>query len=259
MKHANGRLRTIFRRAAVAAMLLAGAAVSYAGIRVATVKGEVSVRRGASETWTAVAPGDVLRPEDSIRLGEGAAATVTVEGVAGAAGQDEPGGSVRRIDLPPMVIVDIADLRKMTRGDLLMKLAMEDIRSAPKPAEGDREGTETSKTTTTRAGDRESAPTGPVEPGPVNGLRLNGAKVLYDNGFYGSCVLRSREVLRLEPRLAARIDSRLLMADALEKMRLNEEAYGVYRSLEGEKLSAPEKTLVEKKLREMRDPAGPKK
>jgi len=237
----------------IAAALLLAALTSAAGIRISGMTGDVTVRHGASEEWVNAAPGDALRPEDSIRLGEGAAATVTIDA------DDGSGAPGRKISLPEMVIVDIADLRNMTRGDLLMKLAMEDVRSAPK-SPGGGGVTETPKTTTTRAGDRGTAGNvTEVDPGPVNGLRLNGAKVLHDNGFYGPCVLRSREILRLEPALARRTGARLLMADALEKMNLNEEAYGVYRSLSGEKLSAEEKILVEKKLSEHRDAGSPKK
>ena len=55
--------------------------------------------------------------------------------------------------LPAMVIVDVADLRDMTRGDLLLKLAMEDVRSAPRPDPGPG-NPDAARTTTTRASNR---------------------------------------------------------------------------------------------------------
>ncbi|HLB01264.1 MAG TPA: hypothetical protein VJO14_07750 [Bacteroidota bacterium] len=235
------------------ALTAPAAAAGAQGIRIISLRGDVSVRHGASEDWVKAAPGDALRPEDSIRLDNDASATISLnvgpvsEREGAAEGGTEDG---RKILLPPMVIVDVADLRNMTRADLLMKLAMEDIRSTPKPPAGG--GGDMQKTTTTRAGDRDTGPTRGTNPGSVNGLRLNGAKVLHDNGFYGPCVLRSREILRIEPALAKRLDARLLMADALEKMNLGEEAYNAYRSLAGEKLSGKDKALVERKLEELK-------
>jgi hypothetical protein len=231
------------RWAAIAAMLVLAAIPSRAGIRVQSLRGDVTVRHGASEQWVVVAPGDALRPEDSIRLGERSSATVVLDG---------SGGETRTVELPPMVIVDMADLRNMTRDDLLMKLAMEDVRSAPKTPSGG--GGATPKTTTTRAGNRDAGPTRPPEAGSLNELRLNGAGVLHEYGFYGPCVLRSREILRVEPALKERVDSRLLMADALEKMNLGEEAYNVYLSLAGGQLSEKEKKLVDEKLRVLKEP-----
>ncbi len=239
------------RAAVIGAALLLAWLPSRAGITIVSLRGDVTVRHGAAQEWVAAARGDVLRPEDSIRMGEASSATLTIDGAGGGE------GNARIVRLPGMVIVDIADLRNITRGDLLMKLAMEDVRSVPKTPSGG--GEDIQKTTTTRAGDRDRGPEKPAAAGSVNELRLNGARVLYDNGFYGPCVLRSREVLRVEPGLNGRVDSRLLMADALEKMDLRGEAYDVYRALGAGKLSAKERELVENKLMELREPDGGKK
>ncbi len=214
------------------------AATSQAsGIRVLDAGDDVKVRHGASEAWVTVAAGDVLKPEDSIRLGKGGWAML------------ESGG--KQLLLPAMVIVDIADLRDITRADLLLKLAMEDVRSVPRPDPklgnpGD------AKTTTTRAAGRDGATTTHAASGDVNALRLGGTKVLHDNGYFGTCVLRSKEIFRVEPALAAHTEARLRVADALEKMNLSEEAYEAYASLAGEKLSADEQKLVEGKLAELK-------
>ncbi|HLF13588.1 MAG TPA: hypothetical protein VI932_01695 [Bacteroidota bacterium] len=216
---------------------LSAAPSAGALIRVLTTRGDVAVRHGASEEWVKVAPGDVLKPEDSMRLGPGASSTL------------EAGG--KKLELPAMVIVDIADLRNITRFDLLLKLAMEDVRSVPKP-DPKLGNPGVAKTTTTRAGNRNGAAPGPAAPGEVNALRLGGTRVLHDNGFFGTCILRSREIFRVEPALAERTDARLRVADALEKMNLREEAYDAYAALADGNLSAEEKRLVEKKLEELR-------
>lgn len=209
------------------------AADAAAPVRVISMRGDVTVRHGASEAWVGVAAGDALKPGDSMRLGGGASAVLDAGG--------------RRIALPAMVIVDVADLRDITRGDLLLKLAMEDVRSAPR-SDPKLDAPGNARTTTTRAGDRDGGSARTATAGPVNALRLGGTEVLYDNGFYGTCVLRSKEIFRVEPSLAGRIDARFRVADALEKMRLGDEAYEAYAALASEELSPEQRKLVEGKL-----------
>ena len=52
----------------------------------------------------------------------------------------------------------------------------------------------------------------------------------------------------MEPSLAGRIDARFRVADALEKMRLREEAYDAYAALVPEDLSPAQRKLVVGKL-----------
>jgi hypothetical protein len=207
-------------------------------VRVVSARGSVSVRHGAAADWAGVAAGDTLKPEDSIRLEEGASASV------------EAGG--KRIGLPAGVIVDVADLREMTRGDLLLRLAMEDVRSAPRtgPKQGEPGA---ARTTTTRAADRDGGPVRPAAGDDANLRRLAGTKVLHEYGFYGTCVLRSREIFRIAPALASRIDARLRVADALGRMGLAREAYEAYAALAGENLAPEERKTVEEKLAEMKE------
>lgn len=214
-----------------------GAGQTGPAFRVVSARGAVAVRHGAAEEWVTVAAGDALKPEDSIRLEEGASATI--------------GAGGKNIVLPAMVIVDVADLRDMTRGDLLLKLAMEDVRSAPRPDPGPG-NPDAARTTTTRASNRDGGVMRPSGAGDANLRRLGGTKVLHDYGYYGTCVLRSKEIFRIEPALASRIDARLRVADALEKMNLRDEAYDAYAALAGENLPKDERLLVEAKMQELK-------
>jgi hypothetical protein len=94
----------------------------------------------------------------------------------------------------------------------------------------------------------------PVENDPAVGVfQLNGTRVLFANGFYSTCALKSMEVFRLYPVLGQKFENRLLVAEALEKARLRGEAlteYGLLLTLEG--LTADQQNLVKARMGELR-------
>ena len=222
---------------AVLIMGLIFQAVVYANVRVVALKGDVSVRHGVHEEWLSVAKGDVLKPDDSIRLGKGASATILTD-------------ENNRLTLPEMVIIDLADLRNLTQEELMLTLAMERVRSLP---DRQRDNDFTIPHTTTTHGAEKEIVASSVQSQEENGnLAINGVKVLYNNGYYATCVLRAKQIFRIVPETAKRIDARLLVASALEKIDLREEALSEYTDLSNENLSQPDKDRVEKKISELK-------
>ncbi len=217
----------------IIALLLVTGMFAQADMKIMSIQGDVKVRHGAEEGWVSVAAGDVVKPEDSMRSGRGSTAVLLVDGAT-------------RLTLPELVIVDCSDLRTLTQEELLLKLAMEGIRSLPQQK---RDGDMSIPRTTTVHGSRTEA-SSPLQPGSKDGfiLQLNGTKVLHENGFYATMVLRAKEVFRLSPTLRSRYDVRLLVADAFEKMQLNGEALGEYNSLSKEKLSLRDRAVVERRI-----------
>ena len=207
--------------------------LAQADMKIMNIRGDVKVRHGADEAWVSVAVGDVVKPEDSMRSGRGSSVILLVDGTT-------------KLTLPEQVIVDCSDLRTLTQEELLLKLAMEGIRSLPQQKRDG--GMSVPRTTTVHGTNVE--PSKPLQPGSKEGfiLLLNGTKVLHQNGYYATMVLRAKEVLRLSPSLRSRYDVRLLVADAFEKMNLNGEALGEYRSLSKEKLSLKDRSVVEGKI-----------
>ena len=208
-----------------------------ADVRILAVKGEVSIRRGVHEQWTSASVGDILKPEDSMRSGENSTASILVDGT-------------RKLVLPELVIIDISDLRYLTQEELLLKLAMEDIRSVPPRRSNDE--LIIPRTTTVHGADKGLSEEA-VHANPAIGkMQLNGTRVLFEQGFYATGVLKAKEVFRFFPDLKKRIDVRLIVADALERMKLNGEAIGEYAKLLSENLTPEERTLVEQKLTQLR-------
>jgi hypothetical protein len=234
-------MRTVM---AVLALALCIHASSHAGnITVQKINGDVSVRHGVTEVWTTVAAGDALRPNDTMRTGKSGSATLVV--------QETPDGTIRRLALPPDVIVDMSDVRELTQEELMLKLTMQKVRATPQQLRND--GPQISDAAVVHGTDQ-SRTTSIAENDPLIGRSLlNGTKVLLDNGFYATGVLRTLEVFRMFPALAGIIDNRIVLAGALEKANLRGEAvaeYAAIRRLEG--LSLSQAAVVEGRMEALR-------
>jgi hypothetical protein len=206
---------------------------AIANIKVLSVKGDVAVRQGMNEEWQKVVRGDVLKPEDSIRLLKNSTATLLLD-------------NNKTLTIPDHVILDLADLREMSQEELLLKLAMESIRSLPVKKSND----DLEIPTTTTIHGKNVLPETQVETNitDIDKLRLNGVKVLYQNKYYAGCVLRAKEIFRIFPPLAKNLEVRFLVAEALEAMKLNGEALSEYQALLNENLSAKDKTKIEARV-----------
>jgi hypothetical protein len=201
----------------LAVCLALGAATAFAGeIVVHRVNGDVSVRHGVTEVWTRVAPGDVLRPDDTMRTGKKGSAVVTAE--------TEHAGK-KTMSLPAEVIVDVSDIRELTREELMLKLTMEKVRASS--YEWRNEELHIPNAAVVHGSD--AAPAGLKDGDSATGLfQLNGARVLFDNGFFATCALRGLEVFRQFPALGADFRQRMMVAEALERANLKGEALSEY-------------------------------
>ena len=228
----------------VAILLVCSVGTARAGsITVQKLNGDVSVRHGVTEVWTTVATGDALRPNDTMRTGKNGFATLTVQ--AGAA------GTIRRLALPPDVIVDMSDVRELTQEELMLKLTMQKVRATPQQIRND--GPQISEAAVVHGTDQNHAAMVAENDPQIGHALLNGTKVLLENGFYATGVLRTLEVFRMFPGLAVVVENRLALAAAMEKANLKGEAvaeYGAIRRLEG--LSAAQAAVVEGRMDALR-------
>lgn len=227
-------MRTYFL---LAVTFLAVAAAVAGDIKVITVRGDVQVRRGVHEQWQTAAAGDVLKPEDSIRLEKRSSAVILLN-------------EKERFDLPAEMVIDFSDLRRLTQQDLLLMLAMERVRSI---GGGHRDDDLTLPRTSTVHGANRGELHPALPPGYAPGaLELNGTNFLYEHGFYATCILKSKQVFRLNPVLLKVINARMRVASALERMSLTGEAAEEYSGLLSEQIPPAERSLVEQKLAELK-------
>lgn len=198
---------------------------------VKAVKGTVEVRRGVMEEWRKVKVGDLLKPEDSMRTGPGASATIEMDR--------------RKLVVPELTILDISDVRQLSQEDFLLKLAMENILAVP-PREKDELAIPSA---TVLHGENKSKTDLAVSmDGKVGEMQLHGARVLYDNSYYATSILKSKETLRTHPEVRSNYDARFTVAMAFEKMKLTKEAITEYSLLSKENLPAPQAKKVQSAL-----------
>ena len=195
---------------------------------VKAVKGTVEVRKGVMEEWKKLKVGDLLKPEDSMRTGLGSMATIEAD--------------KRKLTIPEMTILDISDVRQLSQEDFLLKLAMQNILAVP-PRERDELSVPSA---TVIHGDNAAKTNAPVlTDTKVGEMELHGARVLFDNSYFATSILKSKETLRTHPELKTNFDARLTVATAFEKMKLTKEALTEYSVLSRENLPSPQAKKVQ--------------
>ena len=231
------------KTALVAAVLFFAVRATAGEIVVQKMQGAVSVRHGVTETWTKVAPGDVLRPDDTMKTGKKGSAVIVVP--------SSTAGASRTVVLPGEVIVDMSDIRDLTQEELMLKLTMEKVRASSYQWKSD--DLRIPSAAVVHGADK-SSNLNLSESDPATGiLELNGAHVLFENGFFATCALKGMEVFRLYPPLGKEFRDRMMVAEALEKANLRGEAvneYGAIATLDG--ITSEQQALVHTRIEGLR-------
>lgn len=212
--------------------------------RVEKTSGAVSVREGVDEAWAPVMPGDLLKPEDSMRTGpDGSAVLVALV---------DGGGMKENISLPPNVILDLSDIRTLSKDELILKMTMEKVKASPYEW---KENDLAIPNATVVHGEK------PVSENGGNGadiemgnLQINGTKVLFDHGFFSTCALKSLSLFSRFPSLRESFDNRLRLAESLERTELRGEALSEYSTLAGMPgLTTDQKSLVQERIARLKN------
>ncbi|MEW6510826.1 MAG: hypothetical protein AB1428_07695 [Bacteroidota bacterium] len=232
-------------KTAMAIVALAFSLQATAGeIIVQKIRGDVSVRHGVTEVWSRVAQGDVLKPDDTMKTGaKGSAVLVTTA-------EENYSGARKTITLPAEVIVDLSDIRELSQEELMLKLTMEKVRASSYQWKNE----ELRIPNAAAVHGSDLSPSALKESDSAIGiLQMNGARVLFDNGFYATCALKGLEVFRRYPTLGTEFRNRLLVAQALEKAELRGEALGEYGALSTmEGLTPEQQGIVKGKMQALR-------
>lgn len=225
----------------ILAMLMAQAVAVAGGVSVSKIHGDVNVRHGVAESWTALSAGEILGPEATLRTGKSGSVTLAVI----------KGGVAGTINLPPGVMVDVSDIRELTPEELMLKLTMLRVRSTSYEWKSNELNI---PNTTIVHGTDASTGTSLRENDPAEGIMLmNGTQLLFDNGFYSTCALKSLDVMRRFPSLASSFDNRWLVAEALEKAELTGEALSEYSGITSmENLTEDQEARVHARIVQLR-------
>jgi hypothetical protein len=210
-------------------------------ITVQKVQGDVRVRHGVTEQWSTIAAGDVLKPDDSMLTGANGRAVILAM----------KKGVEKRITLPPEVIVDMADVRDLSPDELMLKLTMERVRSSPSTSPRDLTAPNAG---VVHGGNERSGPALPENDPAAGSMHWNGARVLFNNGFYSTCALKGMELYRLYPETAKSFENRVLVAQSLERENLRGDALNEYAgilTLDG--LTAAQQVTVKQEMQRLQE------
>ncbi len=180
--------------------------------KVDKVKGKVLVQRGTEEEFTQLKKGDILNGNDLIITEKNSFIQLDKDG--------------NKFILDENSALGLNYLKKISINDLLLALAMEEIRNVPK--------TKTNGITkNTAVYGAETTVENPVA-AAANSLgmkKINGAKQLAKNGYTESAIIVAKETYRKYPYTSKNADDRIYFANLLLSLNLNNEALEEYTQI----------------------------
>ncbi|MBK8943871.1 MAG: hypothetical protein IPM32_01250 [Ignavibacteriae bacterium] len=187
------------------------------------VSGEVKLLRGTSEKWEAVKVNQILKSSDLLMTNSHSLIQL----------KNENGNFLIKGD----VAIGLKNIKKTTVSDLILSLAMEEIRNVPKTKKSG-----LAKNTAVYGSDV-SQKNNIDENNFIGKLKLNGAKYLNEKGLKESSIIVAKEVFRNYPSLSNNFEDRIYFASLLNELDLFEESLREYNSIE--KLELTENQKIE--------------
>ncbi len=196
------------------------------------VKGKVLVQKGTSEKWETVQAGDKLNGDALIVTEENSFVRLNKNGT--------------RFVIDGNSALGLNYIKKISINDLLLALAMEEIRNVPKIKKSGEV-----KSTAVYGADVANEDDIAVLENTLGEKKLNGAKLLAENGYKESSVIVAKETYRKYPATKKRIADRIYFADILADLGLYQEAASEYASIKNEPMTDAQRKILEKKIEEV--------
>jgi len=197
--------------------------------KVNKINGKVLVQKGLEDSYTPVKSGDILNGDDLIITEDKSFIQLEREN--------------NRFILKANSALGLNHIRKVSVNDLLLALAMEEIRNIPTNKQNGIE-----KNTAVYG---ENISTDVDSKLPINKLgnmKINGAKQLSENGFHESAIIVSKDTFRKYPSTKLNFDDRIYFANLLEDLNLYNETLDEYNSISKLDLTKDQQTFVNNKI-----------
>ncbi len=196
------------------------------------VKGKVLVQKGTSEKWETVQVGDKLNGDALLVTEENSMVQLNKNG--------------NRFVLEDNSALGLNYIKKISINDLLLALAMEEIRNVPKIKKSNEV-----KSTAVYGEEVSAGNATTVLENTLGVKKLNGAKLLAENGYKESSVIVAKETYRKYPDTRKRIEDRIYFADILADLGLYQEAASEYASIKNEPMTDKQREMLEKRIEEI--------
>jgi hypothetical protein len=210
----------------IAALSSALCAQNY---KVENISGNVRVLKGTSESYVKAVKGEALTPSDMIETGEKSSVSLKTE--AGA------------FSLKENSALSLNYLKNISKNDLILMLASEEIKAAP-----GKNKTQKSGSTAVYGADESSKTNINLSKSEMGLKRLNGAMQLAESGFKESSILAAKDTYKKYPSTKDKASYRIFFADKLAELGLYDEAYLEFTEISALKLTAQEKETVSLRL-----------
>jgi len=216
----------------ILALIFLSANLFAQNFTVEKVSGKVFVQKGTDESWIEVKSGENLTGNDLVVTDSKSYVQLNKDG--------------NRFLIGSNSALGLSHIKKVSTNDLLLALAMEEIRNVPKIKN---EGK--AKSTAVYGADKSAKVPLVVSENKLGLKKINGAKLLAENGYEKSAVIVAKETYRKYPDTQRLIEDRIYFADILSNLGLYQEAAAEYANIENEPLNSTEKAELEKRIKEV--------
>jgi len=196
------------------------------------VSGEVKLLQGTSENWENVKTGQILTSTDLLLTEEKSLVQLVKN--------DE------KFLIKGDVAIGLNHIKQITVNELILALTLDEIRNVPKIKRNS-----LSKNTAVYGSEVKNSSNIQITDEILGEKKINGAKLLNENGYVESSIIAAKEVFRNYPQLANDFEDRLYFADLLKDLELYQEASSEYRRIEKINLTEEQNTLIEKRSEEV--------
>lgn len=198
---------------------------------VSDIKGTVLVQKGISEEFEPVSTGDILHSSDLLVTDKNSLIQLVNES--------------RRFILKSNSALGLNYIKEISLNDLLLALAMEEVRSIPK---GDGK---VSKSTAVYGSKETNSVPESFAASSLGIKRINGARQLAESGYKEASVIAAKETFRKYPSTRQVFKDRIYFADLLRDLGLNREALTEYNDIAGMKIKPEETVLLNARIEEV--------
>ncbi len=210
-------------------LLLASTFLVGQEFKVEKVTGKVLLQKGVKENFTIIKKGDFLSGNDLVLTEKNSFIQLQKEG--------------NRFVLNSNSALGLSYIRKISINDLLLALAMEEIRNVPKKSSNGIE-----KNTAVYGEKIKNSSTNVLSENRLGKMKINGAKQLAQSGFTESAIIVSKDTFRKYPETKLNFEDRIYFAELLEKLNLKNETLDEYNSIRKLPLTKLQKQLIDKRV-----------
>jgi len=201
--------------------------------KVDKIKGKVLVQKGTEEEFTQLNKGDILNGDDLIITDKNSFIQL-----------DKDGG---KFILDENSALGLSYLKKISINDLLLALAMEEIRNVPKS-----KNNKIGKNTAVYGEETVVANSMVVTSNNLGERKINGAKQLAENGYQESAIIVAKETYRKYPSTGKNVEDRIYFANLLSSLNLNNEALEEFSTVSKMNLNNDQREKVDEEIEKIK-------